>query len=236
MFGRKVTATASQLMNPAANPHYQSAVGEMHKQLQRPSIQSRMFSMARTSPQDIMRSNLSTTEISHRALTYLPDELLSNIPDAHNDYSLFQGFKASLPTLGLTDEGGPWKHRRKGSRGRKLLEGPEPQAVGSQDRLHQLKKEKAVMLHELEMLGIRKHMASSEIRDIDNKIANLHGMRKHVLDRLAKLEHEETMLEHDGGFLCSPSCRSLPFISCRLVARGLPLLFCFLLARLSNDL
>lgn len=54
------------------------------------------------------------------------------------------------------------------------------------------------MMHELEMLGIRKNMASSEIREIDNKIANLAGMRKIILERLAGLEQEEALLEHDS--------------------------------------
>ena len=40
-------------------------------------------------------------------------------------------------------------------------------------------------------------MASSEIREIDNKIANLNTMRKIVLDRLAGLEQDEIELEHD---------------------------------------
>ena len=47
-------------------------------------------------------------------------------------------------------------------------------------------------------MGIRKNMASSEIREIDNKISNLNYMRKIVLDRLAGLEQEEAMLEHDS--------------------------------------
>lgn len=54
------------------------------------------------------------------------------------------------------------------------------------------------MMHELEMLSIRKNMASSEIREIDNKIANLAGMRKIILERLAGLEQEEALMEHDS--------------------------------------
>jgi division protein 1 len=45
-------------------------------------------------------------------------------------------------------------------------------------------------------------MASSEIREIDNKIANLGSMRKIVLDRLAELEQEEALLEHDSMYQC----------------------------------
>ncbi|OHX00869.1 WD domain-containing protein [Colletotrichum incanum] len=198
-FGRKVTTTASHLMGPLSDQgnnnhhhHYHGALAEVHKQLRRPTIQRSMFSMAKTTPTDMVRSKLSTTEIQHRALTYLPDELLANIPESDNSYSLFQGFKASFPDL--TEEGR--KHRRRVSRGRKLLEDTE-HTPGTPQALHNLKKDKASMMHELEMLGVRKNMASSEIRDIDNKIANLHGMRRIILDRLANLEQDETLLEHD---------------------------------------
>ncbi|CAI6089753.1 unnamed protein product [Clonostachys chloroleuca] len=196
-FSRKVTTTASHLMgpqstDPTANP-YHSAMSEVHKQLKRPGIQRSVFSVARTTPTDLVRSKLSTTEIQHRALTYLPDELLTNIPDHQNSYSLFQGFKATFPEL--TDEGK--KHRRRASRGRKLMLEDAQSAPGSIKRLQQLKKDKAAMLHEFQLFGIRKSMASSEIREIDNKIANLHGMRRIILDRLASLEQEEALLEHE---------------------------------------
>jgi len=148
--------------------------------------------MARTTPTDMVRSNLSTKEIQSRALSYVPDELLTNIPETKNSYSLFQGFQASFPDF--TDDGK--KHRRRVSRGRKLLE-DHPTQPGDPHALHKFKKEKAAMMHQFEMLGIRKNMASSEIREIDNKIANLAGMRKIILDRLANLEQEEALLEHD---------------------------------------
>ncbi|KAH8735636.1 hypothetical protein BGZ61DRAFT_409911 [Ilyonectria robusta] len=194
-FGRKVTTTASHLMGPnadAAAAHYQTAMAEVHKQMKRPTVQRSMFSMARTTPTDLMRSKLSSHEIRHRALTYLPDELLANIPDHENAYSLFQGFQASFPEL--TEEGK--KFRRRVSRGRKMLEDTEA-TPGSPKRLAQLKKERAAMLHEFGLLGTRKSMASYEIREIDNKIANLHGMRRIILDRLAVLEQDEALLEHD---------------------------------------
>jgi mitochondrial division protein 1 len=172
--------------------HYQSAMVEVTKQLRRPTIQRSMFSMARTTPTDIVRSKFSTTEIQHRALTYVPDELLRNIPDHENSYSLFQGFQASFPEL--NDDGK--KHRRRVSRGRKLLDSPAN--PDSPHMVQKLKKEKAGMMHDLEMLGIRKNMASSEIHEIDSKIANLSGMRRIILERLAGLEQEETILEHDS--------------------------------------
>jgi mitochondrial division protein 1 len=155
-----------------------------------------MFSMARTTPTDLVRSRLSTTEIQQRALSYLPDELLTNIPEDDNTYSLFQGFQASFPEL--TEEGK--KHKRRVSRGRKLLD-DKPADADSPRALQRLRKEKASMMHELEMMGIRKNMASSEIHEIDNKIANLAGMRKIILERLAGLEQEEALLEHDSEIL-----------------------------------
>ncbi|KAL7933661.1 WD40 repeat-like protein [Trichoderma chlorosporum] len=194
-FSRKVTVTASQLMGPAAEAsgaHYRAALAEVHKQMKRPSVQRGMFSMARSSPTEIVRSKLSTTEIQHRALTHLPDELLSNIPEHQNAYSLFQGFQASFPELANDSK----KHRRRPSRGRKLLEEGE-NTPATPSKLAQLKKEKTSMVHELELLGVRKSMVSCEIREIDNKIANLYGMRRIVLERLAGFEQDEATLEHD---------------------------------------
>lgn len=201
-FGRKVTTTANHLMAPNADDvsgHYQSAMAEVHKQFKKPTMQRSMFSMARTTPTDIVRSKLSTAEIQHRALTHLSDELLTNIPEHGNPYSLFQGFQASFPEL--TDDGK--KHRRRVSRGRKMIDDGKT-SPGDPKRLGQLKKEKASMMHEFDLLSVRKNMASAEIREIDNKIANLHGMRRIILERLAGLEQEEALLEHDRT-LFSPS-------------------------------
>lgn len=72
---------------------------------------------------------------------------------------------------------------------------------GDQDNgkptVSKLRNEKNSLAHKLEMFTIRKNMCSTEIREIDNKIANLNTMRKIVLDRLANLEQEEAQLEHD---------------------------------------
>jgi division protein 1 len=153
-----------------------------------------MFSMARTTPTDMVRSRLSTKEIQSRALAYVPDELLQNIPDGDSSYSLFQGFQASFPDF--TEEGK--KHRRRVSRGRKLLDEGPTEPDGTPESVQKLKKEKASMMHQFEMLGIRKNMASSEIREIDAKMENLAGMRRIILERLATLEQDEAILEHDS--------------------------------------
>ncbi|KAK1834323.1 WD40-repeat-containing domain protein [Podospora conica] len=182
------------LGDPTSHPHYQSAMGEVHKQLRRPMLQRNVFSMARTTPTDLVRSTLSSKEIQSRALSYVPDEMLQNIPEDENQYSLFQGFQATFPEF--TEEGR--KHRRRVSRGRKLLEETDTGHDGDgAHSVQKLRKEKAAMMHQFEMLGVRKNMASCEIREIDNKMANLMGMRRIILERLANLEQEEALLEHE---------------------------------------
>lgn len=163
----------------------------LQKELRRPGIQQRVFSYAKASPTELVRSKLSTTEIQHRALTYLPDELLANIPEDENVYSLFQGFQATLPE-GESEH--RKKHKRRNSRGQKLLEADDAE---DKTPLEKLKKERHELNHRLEMTGVRKNMCSSEIREIDNKISNLNTMRKIVLDRLGDLEQDELRTEQD---------------------------------------
>lgn len=193
-----MTTTAGHLMgplDPTSSAHYQSAMSDLHKQLRRPNLQRSVFSFAKTSPRDLVRSKLSTSEIQYRALTFLPDELLRNIPEDVNAYSLFQGFQATVPESSLEGK----KHRRKVSRGRKLLmEDEKSSEEDGPPTMQKLKKEKNSLNHRLDMMSIRKNMASSEIREIDNKISNLNSMRKIVLDRLAGLEQDEAMFEHDS--------------------------------------
>ena len=166
-------------------------MSELQKELRRPGIQQRVFSYAQASPTELVRSKLSTSEIQHRALTYLPDEILTNIPQDDNAYSLFQGFKATLPE---EESEHRKKQRRRNLKGQKLLEGGDEEATSP---LEKLKKDREKLNHKLEMMGIRKHMCSSEIREIDNKMANLNTMRKIVLDRLGDLEQDEVQLEQD---------------------------------------
>lgn len=136
-----------------------------------------------------MRSKLSVNEIQHRALTYLPEELLKNVPENNSAFSLFQGFQASLPD----DERG----RRRKLRGRKLLGQGVEGKEGDPPALANLRNEKHGLDHRLEMLSIRKNMCSTEINEIDNKISNLNSMRGIVLERLADLEQEEVQLERE---------------------------------------
>jgi division protein 1 len=161
-------------------------------------IQRSVFSFAKANPRELIRSNFNPGEIEHRALTYLPDNLIKNLPQSSSPFSLFEGFKASMPD----DEGdGKFakrkRHSRHGSKGQKLLESAEQEVFTGPPQLQKLKRDKDRLEHRLEMMGVRKTMCTSEIREIDNKIANLNTMRKVILGRLAGLEDEERDLEQE---------------------------------------
>lgn len=156
-------------------------------------IQRSVFSFAKANPRELIRSNFNPSEIEHRALTYLPDELLRNVPESSSSFSLFDGFRASLPEQG-EESGKHGKRRKRDSRGQKLLEGKEEEGP---PKLQKLRRDKDKLEHRLEMMGIRKTMCSSEIREIDSKIANLNTMRRVVLERMAGLEDEERDLEQE---------------------------------------
>ena len=192
-----MTTTASHLMGPLGDPtsssHYQNAMSGLQKELRRPGIQQRVFSYAQASSTELVRSKLSTTEIQHRALTYLPEELLANIPEHDHVYSLFQGFQATLPERESRHRK---EHRRHGSRGQKLL-GDNNGDVEGPPSVAKLKKDRDDLNHRLEMMGVRKNMCSSEIHEIDNKISNLNSMRRIVLDRLGDLEQDEAEIERE---------------------------------------
>ncbi|KAL4943618.1 hypothetical protein BDV06DRAFT_189517 [Aspergillus oleicola] len=197
-FGRKVTSTAGHLMGPSGDPsnsstHYQHAMVDIHRELRRPGTQRKVFALAQTTPTDLVRSKLSTSEIQSRALSSLPDELLLNIPDDSSSYSLFQGFQATQ-----NDQEYRKTHRRGRSKSKKLLKDKEGgETAGISSALPDMKKERDLLNRRMELMGVRKNMCSSEILDIDNKIANFHRMRQIVLDRLAGLETEEAELEHE---------------------------------------
>lgn len=175
--------------------HYQTALGELHRELRRPMLQRSVFSFAQTTPREIVRSRISVPEIQQRALAYIPDDILNNIPEDNNEFSLFQGFQATLPDEPLNRGK---KHGRHNARGQRLIGGDDddddPNVPPS---MKKLRNEKHSMSHRLEMMGVRKHMCVAEIHEIDDKIANLNTMRKMVLDRLAGLEIEESELEQD---------------------------------------
>jgi division protein 1 len=163
-------------------------------------IQRSVFSFAKANPRELIRSNFNTHEIEHRALTYVPDELLRNIPQTSSPFSLLEGFRASLPEDDAAADKAIRKkrHSRHGSRGQKLLEGVEEERSGP-PKVQKLRRDKDRLEHRVDMMGIRKTMCASEIREIDNKIANLNTMRKVILERLAGLEDEERELDTELG-------------------------------------
>lgn len=193
-FGRKVTTTANHLIGPlseTSNHAYQHALHDIHRELRRPRMQRSVFSFTQSSPSELVRAKLSTREIQHRALSYIPDEMLSGIPEDDNTYSLFQGYQAMLPE---EESEHRKKHRRGDSRGWLLEDQKELKGAPG---LEKARKDRDKATNRLEMLGIRKNMCSAEILEIDKKIANLHTMRKIVLDRLSSLEDEELKVEQD---------------------------------------
>ena len=171
---------------------YRGAMTSVTRAMKRPGLQRGVFSFTNAASTEFVRSKVSTSEIAHRALTYIPDEQLANIPEAETTYSLFQGFQATLPE-GENEH--RKSHRRRASK-QKLLGAPGGDIEeDGPPTLASLKKKRNQANHRLEMMGIRKNMCGSEIHEIDNKIINLNYMRRIVLDRLAGLEDEEVAME-----------------------------------------
>ncbi|KAI7669742.1 WD40 repeat-like protein, partial [Hortaea werneckii] len=220
-FSRTVHATASQLLSSsnsatAATTHdthhndsYRNALTSLHSSARRPYIQRSVFSLARASPRELLRTQFSSGEVEQRALSYIPEDLIRSAPEGRSPFSLFEGFRASLPEKDSDEGEGDGrggrrkKHGRHGSK--KLLTAgggaeAEEEKVGA-PQMVRMRRDKARLDHRLEMMGIRKTMCTSEIKEIDAKIANLNTMRKITLDRLAGLEGEEHDLEQAVGDL-----------------------------------
>jgi len=118
--------------------------------VKRPSLQKRMLSAA--SPAELLRTTLSPSDISFRAITYLPDELLYDIPETGDSaLSLFQGFKASLP------EDSSSTALRKGSKvhshHRKSASKMNSEPLNENQRLQ---RERDSLLRDLQVVTIRK--------------------------------------------------------------------------------
>jgi division protein 1 len=158
-------------------------------------LQRSVFSFAQTTPREIVRSRISVPEIQQRALSFVPDDLLANIPEDNNEYSLFQGFQATIPE----EPGTTKQYGKQNAKGQRLIGGDlqDDEDAKLPPSMQRLKQKKHTMSHQLDMMGVRKRMCVAEIHEIDNKIANLNTMRKMVLDRLAGLEYEETDLEQE---------------------------------------
>ena len=184
-------------------------MSELHRELRRPQLQHGVLAMvSRGSAAESLRARLSRREIEHRAVSTIPDALLRDIPDDEHAYSLFDGFRASLPEA---PEAGPEgerehrkRHRRHASRGSvQALEDARAAKESGAPALAKLRRERDRAAQRLEMMGVRKNMCSAEVLELDKKVANLGRMRKIVLDRLADLEEDEVnaeseLLELDG--------------------------------------
>lgn len=105
--------------------------------------------LSAASPAELLRTTLSPSDISFRAITYLPDELLYDIPETGDSaLSLFQGFKASLPDVGPSTalrRGTKAHHRRSASKV------PEHLTEGQR-----LQRERDSLVRDLEVVTVRK--------------------------------------------------------------------------------
>lgn len=106
--------------------------------------------LSAASPSELLRTTLSPSDISFRAITYLPDELLYDIPETGDSaLSLFQGFKASLPDAGSSTA------LRKGTKGhlhhRKASKVNEQLTEGQR-----LQRERDSLIRDLEVITVRK--------------------------------------------------------------------------------
>lgn len=178
---QRVTSTAAAWINPSS-----SIVKEITPHLKRPSFQKRLLSS--TSPSELLRSNLSPSEISYRQITYLPDELLRDIPedDGSLSFSLFQGFEASLPDAPrrLLKQKKASSHNSTNNGHGRSKHSRLPESV-------KLERERDFVAHNLEILVIRKSLTSTEIKDIDAKLATLGKMRDRLIEKLEHLEIQE---------------------------------------------
>lgn len=179
--GQRVSATASAWINPSS-----SIVKDITPHLKRPSFQKRLLSS--TSPSELLRTNLSPSEISYRQITYLSDDLLRDIPedDGKDSISLFQGFEASLPDppRRLIKAKTRGHHRSSSSaNGRQRHAKTSGSIRWERERDHSL--------HMLDIVRIRKSLASTEIKEIDSKLSTLSKMRDGLIVKLEQLEVQE---------------------------------------------
>lgn len=184
---QRVSSTAAAWINPSS-----SIVKDITPHLKRPSFQKRLLSS--TSPSELLRSNLSPSEISYRQITYLPDDLLRDIPedDGSQSFSLFQGFEASLPEAPRRSIKPKSSHRDSSSQRapNRVKNAKTPDSV-------RIERERDTVAHTLEVLTIRKSLASTEIKEIDTKLATLTKMRLRLIEKLEQFEIQEVEATDD---------------------------------------
>ena len=124
----------------------------------------------------------------------LPEETLRNMPESRSKYSLFQGFEASI-----AEQVYRLRKQEAGQNGRnyRLLGSTNGSGGKFGTSLEESKQEEQELRHRLEMMGIRKSICGSEVREIDTKISKLYTKRSVSLDRLAALEQDELELERE---------------------------------------
>lgn len=108
--------------------------------------------LSAASPAELLRTTLSPSDISFRAITYLPDELLYDIPETGDSaLSLFQGFKASLPDVGSPST------LRKGSKSRSYNRKSGSKSNGEPpSEAQRLQRDRDALLRDLEVVTVRK--------------------------------------------------------------------------------
>jgi mitochondrial division protein 1 len=108
--------------------------------------------LSAASPSELLRTTLSPSDISFRQITYLPDELLYDIPETGDGaLSLFQGFRASLPDASSS------MAVRKGTKTH--AHHKRSQSKGAHENLpegQRLQRERDSLVKDLEIVSIRK--------------------------------------------------------------------------------
>ena len=203
-----MTSTANHLITPRIDPaltaQYQNALGELSKEFQRVNLHRSVWSIVRAAPRDLLLSkflpfgsNSSTGRRSDASMALtrsLPENLLKNLPESRCTFSLMQGFEASIAEQVYQMRK---QKARLNGKNQKLLGADNGHGSENDTPLGSLKREKQELHHRLEMMGIRKSICGSELREIDIKISKLHAKRNNSLDRLAALEQDELELERE---------------------------------------
>ena len=203
-----MTSTANHLITPRIDPaltaQYQNALGELSKEFQRVNLHRSVWSIVRAAPRDLLLSkflpfgsNSSTGRRSDASMALtrsLPENLLKNMPESRCTFSLMQGFEASIAEQVYQMRK---QKARLNGKNQKLLGADNGHGSENDTPLGSLKREKQELHHRLEMMGIRKSICGSELREIDIKISKLHAKRNNSLDRLAALEQDELELERE---------------------------------------
>lgn len=213
---KAIATTASSLVQQSTsarasllqNPHYTQAMVSTLNGSRKALIRLKTTS-------ELIRGRFSTQEKIYRATTELADELLRDLPAQKSAYSLFQGFNAVLPdvdeaveegqaavpaapsTRALTDEADAHSQTTSGGNApNPLPKGITHAKIKACQNPKLLASYQSQINYKLDLIEIRKGLASAEIGEIDDKIQQLHEMRADVLLRVQQFEQDEGYLEH----------------------------------------